>query len=141
MMPLVTLILALFSGGVPAQVTFTTIAEGQQSNVEDAREVVVRSAAEWKTLWQQHAPDQPMPKVDFAKSMVIGVFLGSRSTGGYRATISAVDRDGAGLVVTWREERPGPDAIVSQMLTFPYHVVRVDRSSGPVKFRRATASG
>ena len=67
MMPLVTLILALFSGGVPAQVTFTTIAEGQQSNIEDAREVVVRSAAEWKMLWQQHAPDQPMPKVDVAK--------------------------------------------------------------------------
>jgi hypothetical protein len=119
-------------------VPFTTVGEGQQSGIEERREVTVRTAAEWKTLWKQHAADQTMPAVDFSKSMVVGVFLGMRNTGGYRVTITAIDREGSDLVVTWREEAPARDAMVSQMLTFPFHLVRLEQTKGPVKFRRST---
>ena len=43
-----------------------TIAKGDQSNVDDARQVLVRTEAEWTKLWQQHAPDHPKPAVDFS---------------------------------------------------------------------------
>jgi hypothetical protein len=86
---------------------FTTISQSEQSAVEEARQVVVRTPEEWKVLWKEHAPNQPMPAVDFTKSMVIGVFLGSRNTAGYRVTITGIERDGANIVVTPREERPG----------------------------------
>ena len=78
-----------------------------------------------------------MPAVDFAKSMVIGVFLGSRNTAGYRVTITGIERDGANVAVTYREERPGARDILAQMLTFPHHLVRVERIAGEVKFTRA----
>jgi hypothetical protein len=59
-----------------------TIDKGDQSNIDTRREVVVRTAADWQKLWQQHSPDRPMPSVDFSKEMVVGVFLGSRPTAG-----------------------------------------------------------
>jgi hypothetical protein len=136
---LIVLSVLSFPDGRIAPVPFTTIAEGQQSGVEDKREVVVRTDEEWKALWKQHAPDKPLPAVDFTKSMVVGVFLGSRNTGGYRATITAVDKESTDVVVTWHESRPSADLIVTQVLTFPYHLVRIDRSPAPVKFRSMPA--
>jgi hypothetical protein len=69
--------------------------------------------------------------------MVVGVFLGSRNTSGYRVTISAIEREGANAVVTYREARPGAGDMLAQVITFPYHLVRVERIAGDVKFARA----
>lgn len=128
---------ALSSEGMVAPVTFTTIVQGDQSGIEEAREAVIRTPAEWKALWQQHAPGQAPPAVDFARSMVVAVFAGYRGTGGYQATIASIDQQGSDLVVTWHETRPGKRDIVTQVLTFPHHVVRLERSDAPVKFKKA----
>ena len=44
-----------------------TIEKGDQSNIDDARRVLVRTDAEWSTLWRQHHPDKPRPAVDFSR--------------------------------------------------------------------------
>jgi PrcB C-terminal len=137
MVAAVILLPVSLAGGALAPVSFTTISHSEQSGVEQARQVVVRAPEEWKALWKEHAPGQPMPGVDFTTSMVIGVFLGSRNTAGYRVTITAIERDGANVAVTYREERPGAGDILAQMLTFPHHLVRVERIAGEVKFARA----
>ena len=131
----------IVAGGARFQtVPFTTIAAGQQSGVEKQREIVIRTAADWKALWLEHSPDEPMPAIDFSKSVVAGVFLGLRSTGGYRVTISSVDRQGKGVVVRWREQKPDPSAMVTQMLTFPFVLVRIDLAgASAVTFRRSGA--
>jgi hypothetical protein len=133
------LAVAIVVGGTRFQtVPFTTIASGQQSGVEKQREVVVRTAAEWKALWKEHSPDDPIPAIDFSKSMVAGIFLGVRDTGGYGVTIASVDREGKGVVVRWRELKPAPSAMVSQALTFPFVLVRIDGAgAGAVTFQRS----
>jgi hypothetical protein len=126
----------VLGGAVMVPASFTTVARGDQSGIEEAREVVVRTPEEWKKIWQAHAPERPMPEVDFAKQMVVGVFLGYRSTGGFGATITGIERDGENLVVSWREDRPAPGAITTQVLTYPFHLVRTDRAAGRVSFKR-----
>ena len=118
-------------------VPFTTLVQGDQSGIESRREVVVRAAGEWQALWKDHQPGETPPRVDFAKSMLIGVFLGFRNTGGYRVTITSVDRIGDEIVVTWQESRPGPQDVTSQVLTFPHHVVRTERLDGKIVFKQA----
>jgi PrcB C-terminal len=114
-----------------------TIDKGDQSNIDDRREVVVRTAAEWEKLWHRHSPDRPMPSVDFSKEMVVGVFLGSRPTAGYGvAIVKTIDANGV-LHVQYRENAPGRDAITAQLLTFPYHLVAISKSpSFDVKFEK-----
>jgi hypothetical protein len=132
------ILLALSLGGSGlAPVSFTTISQSEQSGVEEARQVVVRTPEEWKALWREHAPNHPMPAIDFTKSMIIGVFLGLRNTAGYRVAITGIERDGAIVAVTYREERPAAGAMLAQVLTFPHHLVRVERIDGDVKFVRA----
>ena len=123
-------------GHAVAPVPFNTISQSEDSGVEEARQIVVRTAEAWKALWREHAPGQPMPAVDFTKSMVVGVFLGSRNTAGYRVTITGIDTGGSGAVVTYREDRPGARDVLAQVITFPHHLVRVERISGDVKFVR-----
>jgi hypothetical protein len=38
--------------------------------------------------------------------------------------------------VEYRERRPPPGTLVAQVLTSPFHLVRVPRQTGPVEFRR-----
>jgi PrcB C-terminal len=118
-------------------VPFKKLDRGQQSFIEEAREVVVRTASEWTALWKQHAPDQQPPAVDFTRSMVVGVFLGSRPTGGHSVEITRIDREGSDLVVTYRERRPGNSDIVTQVITMPYELGTIDRFDGKVRFTRA----
>jgi hypothetical protein len=137
MIATVILLAASLAGSGLVPVPFTTLSQSEQSGIEEARQVVVRTPEQWQALWKEHALGRPMPAVDFTKSMVIGVFLGSRSTGGYRATITAIESEGASVAVTYREERPGARDILAQVITFPHHLVRLERVPGEVTFSRA----
>jgi hypothetical protein len=114
-----------------------TIEKGDQSNIDDARQVLVRSEAEWTRLWQQHNPDRPKPAVDFSKEMVVGVFMGSRPNAGFStAVISATAGNGA-LIVRYRETMPAAGGVAAQILTFPYHLVAIPKADvKDVKFEK-----
>ena len=123
-----------------APIRFTTVDRGEQSNIDTPAETIVRTAAQWNALWRRHASEgQPRPAVDFTRSTIVAVFLGSRSTAGYSVEITKVERDGTALIVTYREERPKADAILAQMLTMPYHIVRLPTFSGPIRFKHEPA--
>jgi PrcB C-terminal len=117
-------------------VSIATVARGTDSGVDESRQVVIRSAAEWQVLWKAHNADRAAPVVDFARSVVVGVFLGSRPTAGFGMEITAVKREGERSVVEYLERRPPPGAITAQVLTSPYHLVSLPRDIGTVEFRR-----
>jgi hypothetical protein len=115
---------------------FRTVEKGSQSNIDAARQVVIRTAAEWAAFWKTHNYDKPAPPIDFGKEMVIGVFMGSRPTGGYSTEISAIAERDNGLVVTYREASPRADAMTVQVLTFPYQLVATAKRAGEVTFEK-----
>jgi hypothetical protein len=114
-----------------------TIEKGDQSNVDDARQVLVRTDAEWAKLWQQHSFDRPRPAVDFSKEMVVAVFMGSRPNAGFSTTILSATAANGALIVRYRETMPGPGTVSAQILTFPYHLVAIPRADvKDVKFEK-----
>jgi VWFA-related protein len=114
-----------------------TLNNDMMSGVGRAEQVVARTADEWQALWRRHAPGRPVPAVDFAKNMVVAVFLGSRPSGGYQVEITRVRSDGTALIVEWAERRPGPDQMAAQVITAPAHIVAVPRHAGDVRFEKA----
>ena len=120
--------------GVPA---VETIAREAMSNVEEPREAVARTAAEWTTLWRRHAGDTPAPAVDFAKRTVVAVFLGTRSTAGYTVEITGTRQQGGALVVAWREGRPDPGHVTAQIITSPAHIASVPKFAGEIRFEKS----
>ena len=119
-----------------ADIAVVTVARGPLSAIEETREVVVRDRAAWEQLWKSHAAAAAVPPVDFERDMVAAVFLGMKNTGGFSVEILRGRREGATLIVEYAERSPGADAVVIQMLTSPFHIVRMAKHTGPVQFRR-----
>jgi hypothetical protein len=114
-----------------------TIEKGDQSNVDDAKQVLVRTEAEWTRLWQQHSPDRPKPKVDFAREMVVGVFMGSRPNAGFSTAVVSTTAVNGALIVRYSETLPTKGTLSAQVLTFPYHLVAIPKADvKDVKFEK-----
>ena len=135
---LVALLFAACAAGAAGQMPMTPVDEGSHSSIEDKREIVVRSLDEWTALWNAHAPGRPRAAVDFTNSMVVGVFLGTRPTGGHAVAITRIAREGDALIVTYHERKPASSDIVTQMLTAPYVLVATERFNGPIRFVKST---
>ena len=103
--------------------------KGDRSQIMSPREAVVRTTAQWDALWRAHLPARPPAAVDFSKDMVVAVFLGSRPTPGYGVTIVSAVEEGNVLRVRYRETSPPPDAILAQVITFPYQIVAIPKST------------
>jgi hypothetical protein len=114
---------------------FTNVAQGTSSQIDEPRKVIIRSAEEFQALWKTHST-APLPKVDFSKSIVVGVFLGMRPTAGYSVAIQAVGRTEGGAIVEYREGLPDKSKMVAQMLTSPFHLVSIPSDVKTVEFKQ-----
>lgn len=114
--------------------SFTNIAKGDSSGQQLAKQVTVRTAGEWKALWKDHAPTEKMPAVDFAKDMVVGIFLGTKPSAGHEVEIVGVRPEGKDLIVEYVQKQPAPGTMAAQILTEPFHLVSVPKHAGTVRF-------
>lgn len=77
----------------------------------------------WTTLYIGMSPSAVPPTVDFTRSTVILVALGSRSTGGYDITVSRVARDANVVYVQVTSTSPGDRCFTTQAFTQPVDVI------------------
>jgi hypothetical protein len=117
-----------------AQMTFTSVAKGDMSGQQVAKQVIVRTPAEWKALWKDHSATEKMPIVDFTNSMVVGIFLGSKPSSGHDVEIVGVRTQEKDLIVEYVQKQPGRGTLSAQILTEPYHLVSVAKHPGTVRF-------
>ena len=120
--------------------SFTNLVKGNMSEQQLARQVTVRTAAEWKALWKEHAPTAKMPDVDFSKDMVVGIFLGSKPSEGYDVEIVGVRNEGKDVVIEYVQKEPGRGTLAAQILTEPFHLVTVPKHAGMVRFVHVPAT-
>ena len=108
--------------------------KGQFSGVLQGAQRVIESAAQWQTLWSeigQGAPAAP----DFESSFAVAVFLGQRTTGGYRVEWREPDSSGTSTVVRYKEREP--QGITMQVLTQPYAVKVFPRGKSQIAVEAA----
>lgn len=127
------LVMAL-QAAMPVQVTI--ISRELMSMVDEPKQAVARSAAEWSALWRQHAGDKPLPAVDFGSRTVVAVFLGTRSSAGFAVDITSVHEANGGLIVRWQERRPESGDVSAQVLTSPAVIASVPKFAGEIKFEK-----
>jgi hypothetical protein len=94
---------------------------------------VIRDPVSFMAYWQLMMPGEPVPQVDFRRSSVAVLFLGTRPTAGYSVRFEGI-RTGEAVTLLWREEAPAPDAMTAQVLTRPWAMRVIPRPSKPVLF-------
>ncbi|KND47897.1 MAG: hypothetical protein AB199_04035 [Parcubacteria bacterium C7867-004] len=87
----------------------------------------VYDADEFKKLWENaHDSDgTPLPKIDFDTEYVIGVFAGTKSSGGHAITIEKITESEGVRTVYITMTKPAAGCVTSQALTSPYEIVAV----------------
>jgi hypothetical protein len=116
-------------------INFKSVEPLVRTGVFSPRNVVVRDEQAWAALWAEHAgKDAALPKIDFTKQMVIGVFRGAQPDGCRSTTISSVGFDKGKLKVVHVDTVPGPGIMCTMAIVYPAHVVVTHRSDAPAEF-------
>ena len=114
--------------------------KGLYSGVSSFKTVVIRTLDDWQKLWRDHngyiVPPPPLPSVDFANFMVIGVFDGAQPSGGHSVVITDVQTMQDAMEVMYIETRPAANAPTTQALTEPFDLRVVPTSTLPIRFKK-----
>jgi hypothetical protein len=121
----------------PATMGTAIVARDTMSQVDEPKQVVARTAAEWAALWRQHAGESPAPNVDLGTRTIVAIFLGTRPSAGYAVDITGTQESKGVLTVSWRERRPDPGDITAQVLTTPMAIASLPKFAGEIRFVRA----
>jgi hypothetical protein len=124
-------------GSASAPIAFEAEWSGASSQSTDPAEWIITEPDRWTEIWQETHPEMPpppAPSIDFSRSMVVGIALGERRTGGFEVRIIEIMETDTELVAQVEAMSPPPDAITIMILTQPFHLVQIPRSSLPVRF-------
>lgn len=118
------------------EVEFSTLVEGLYCKNESAANYVLQTAGDYVTLRNKTEINAPSSNtMDFSKEMVLAVFQGKKSTGGYNIKIKNILETKDTLEVYIKETCPSEDMIVTQAFTSPYHLVKTKYISKKVTFK------
>jgi PrcB C-terminal len=126
---------------VQTPLSIVTVEKGDRSSIRGPLQTIIRNQVEWQAFWKRHSSTDTnpafTPSVDFDREIVVGIFLGEKSTGGYEVEIVRAERRDSSLYFYYREKSPPPGAMVTQALTQPFHLVKVAKYENlQVIFRR-----
>jgi len=71
-----------------------------------------------------HLADK-MKQADINNSNYVILNMGEKNTGGYSISVEKVEETDKNIIITVKEKGPAADAMVMQVITYPYTVVRV----------------
>lgn len=116
-----------------------TLSRDAYSGHELRKNYIITDAATWKDIWAETLSDHPqmpeVPGVDFSTEMVLAVYMGRKTSGGYSTTIERVVETDDKLEVFVKETRPGRGMMTTMALTNPYHAVKIQKSDKKVEFK------
>lgn len=108
---------------------------------------VIRSQQEWSVFVREHpAWLDASQTIDFSKHMVVAIFAGLKPAGGFSQRVERVVEESppgkpARCVIHHQLITPAPNAMVTQVLTYPYVVVRIDKRFEQVELRPPIGAG
>lgn len=96
--------------------------------------VTARDQRDWDILWQLVGREPPGALPDGA--MAVGIFLGTRPTAGYSVEFVGTSETPDQITVEWREQTPGPDQMLAQVVTAPWTIQLLPATDRAVGFWR-----
>lgn len=66
-----------------------------------------------------------MKQSDISNSNYVILNMGEKNSGGYSIGVEKVEETDKNIIITIKENNPSPDAMVTQVISYPYTVVRI----------------
>jgi hypothetical protein len=114
------------------QLNWSVLTSGTQSQFRQQAFQILSSENELQMYWRAstgQAPETAPKGVNWLKEKLVAIHLGQRPSGGYSVVVQNVAKNGVYATVYAVEQTPARGQWVSQQITSPYVIVRVDRSA------------
>jgi hypothetical protein len=102
---------------------FTILYSSQYQGLEMESTLVVSNQADLVTLFLSIGKTE-IPAVDFKKSQVVALFLGTRNTGGFQISVASVAEEN-GKVIVYKKIEKSDSKRVTMALTNPFVVAEI----------------
>jgi hypothetical protein len=109
---------------------------GGNAPVTEESAVLVTDAVTFKQDWQQLRPGETAPDVDFATQAVVFLTAGVEPSAGYSIHLSNLEEKTDQLVIHYKVETPAPGALEAQILTHPWSMQVIPKSTKAVVFQK-----
>lgn len=109
----------------------TNLFSAEYNGEEEETNLVITTQEELKSLYQSVGRDD-IPTIDFSKSQVIALFLGTKNSGGYSVSVDKVEEENGKLVIYKRVE--SPKGMATMALTNPFVIAEI-HSTKEIVFR------
>ena len=115
---------------------YVEILSGSHSNFEKKSFITIESIEKldsiYATLNKTRTPKYKTPKVNFDKEIVVGLFMGTKSSGGYAIKIDHIQSDGNYTAVFINETKP--TGMATSVITQPFYLARINKPTKPIRF-------
>ena len=121
------------------KVKFEEVCKGNYCGITDRKNQVIKTQEDWNKLWEKtysiQTPKPKLPKIDFNKEMIIGIYSGEHNSGGYDVEITEIKKHKGEINVSFFYVAPGPTCEVTSALTQPYCFIRLKKSNKNILFK------
>ncbi|AIY89481.1 protease complex subunit PrcB family protein [Geoglobus acetivorans] len=118
------------------RVSFERIAEGIYAPFPEKAYFVIRNDTEYLEFWNKTGMIIKNP--DFEKYSYLALFMGERPTGGYMIAVKEIVKEGDKVKVYIELAEPSETCFVTQEITRPFLILRVEKIEGDVVFVEET---
>ncbi len=73
--------------------------------------------------------------VDFGSEMVLAVFMGRYTSGGYSIDVVSATENESSIDVVVKKAKPAKGSFRSTVITHPYHIVKLKKIEKEIKFK------
>lgn len=109
------------------------IAQGGQSTVQNMQFHIANTKGKLSSLWgngHAHLLSQPpAPSINFTQESIVGIFLGTKPTGGYSLNVVNVENTPEGWRVNVNITEPAANSFTTQALTSPWVLIKIPVSN------------
>jgi hypothetical protein len=118
-------------------IAFSELKSGQYSAIEEKQFVVLNEPEEYAEFWNKvysiYHPIPEIPEIDFQNYTLVGVFIGTLSTGGYSVEIIEIIETRGEVFVHYKINQPGANDYVTMALSQPYQMVLIPKTNKYIK--------
>ncbi|MBL8087404.1 MAG: protease complex subunit PrcB family protein [Chthonomonas sp.] len=115
-------------------VRWSTYSSGTQCNATKYSAVALATEGDFQRYWQQNLQGCAPTDVDWNTEQIFAIHLGRRTSGGYRVFVQSIELEQNTLWVRYVEETPARGSATASVMTSPYVLIRIKRTSGVPRF-------
>jgi hypothetical protein len=118
--------------------TIEVLNKNSHGGYTKSKTLVIKSQKELQEIYNQinmtRRPGFPIPEIDFDKEMVIALFMGEKTSGGFATTVEKVIENNNTLEIIVKET--APEGIATTMICQPFYYCKVNRSDKEIVFKK-----